>query len=251
MGARLAGKVALISGAARGMGAATVRLFLEEGAHVVFGDVLADEGNRLEADLVADHGAPPARFVVLDVTSEADWARAVAFAESTFGGLDILVNNAGTSGPGRTETSTMAEWDRVLAVNLTGALLGIRTTVPAMRKRGGGSIVNVSSIYGMVGAATGPAYQASKGGLRMLSRSAAFEYATQGIRVNSVHPGLVDTPMLAPLSPEQLGVRLARTPMARYADPREVAYGLLYLASDEASFVTGAELVIDGGYTAS
>lgn len=251
MGARLAGKVALISGGARGIGAAAVRLFLDEGARVVFGDVLVDEGGSLEAGLFADHGREAVRFVPLDVTSEADWARAVALAETTFGGLDILVNNAGTGGPGRTETSTLAEWDRVMAVNLTGALLGMRAAIPAIRRRGGGSIVNVSSIYGIVGAATGPAYHASKGGLRILSRSAAFEYATQRIRVNSVHPGLVDTPMLAPLDPELLAVRLARTPMARLADPREVAYGMLYLASDEASFVTGAELVIDGGYTAS
>ena len=251
MGVRLSGKVALISGGARGMGAATVALFLEEGASVLFGDVLAGEGTQLEATLVARYGAASTRFVRLDVTSEDDWARAVNLAETTFGGLDILVNNAGTSGPGRTETSTMADWHRVMDVNLTGALLGMRAAIPAMRGRGGGAIVNVSSIYGMVGAATGPAYQASKGGLRTLSRSAALEYATQGIRVNSVYPGLVDTPMLAPLDPEQLAVRLGRTPMARLADPREIAYGIVYLASDEASFVTGAELVIDGGYTAS
>ena len=248
---RLAGKVALISGGARGMGAVEARLFAREGARVVLGDVLEMDGKTVEAEIRG--GGGEATFVRLDVTSEADWANAVATAERQYGRLDVLVNNAGIGGGRRIEDTSLEEWERMMAVNSTGVFLGTRAVIPAMRRAGGGSIVNISSQLGLVGADTSsPHYQASKGAVRLLTKNTAIQYAKEKIRANSVHPGPIVTPMTEKgrSDPERYRVMLSRIPLGRYGEPEEVALGVLYLASDEASFVTGSELVIDGGWTA-
>jgi NAD(P)-dependent dehydrogenase (short-subunit alcohol dehydrogenase family) len=248
---RLAGKVALISGGARGMGAEEARLFAREGAKVVFGDVLEAEGKGVEEEIRAAGG--DARFVRLDVTREDDWTRAVETTERLHGRLDILVNNAGIGGGRRIEETTLEEWERTMAVNSTGVFLGTRAVIPAMRRAGGGSIVNISSQLGLVGTDnSSPQYQASKGAVRLLTKTTAIQYAGDGIRANSVHPGPIVTPMTERrrADPETYRLMLSRIPLGRYGRPEEIALGVLYLASDEASFVTGSELVIDGGWTA-
>jgi len=248
---RLAGKVALISGGARGMGAVEARLFAREGARVVIGDILDAEGRQVESDIRAADGE--ALYVHLDVTSEADWQRAVAAAVSRFGKLDVLVNNAGIGGPGRVEDTTLEAWTRVMTVNATGVFLGSKAAIPALRAAGGGSIVNISSQLGLVGVEhTSPQYQASKGAVRLLTKATALQYAKDRIRVNSVHPGPILTPMTQArrADPEHYRTMVSRIPLGRYGEPEEVASGVLYLASDESSFVTGSELVIDGGWTA-
>lgn len=248
---RLAGKVALISGGARGMGAVEARLFAKEGAKVVIGDILEADGRQVETDIRATGGE--AVFVRLDVTSEADWENAVATSLSRFGRLDVLVNNAGIGGSGRIEDTTLEAWNRVMAVNATGVFLGSRAAIPAMRAVGGGSIVNISSQLGLVGVETSsPQYQASKGAVRLLTKATAIQYAKDRIRANSVHPGPIVTPMTEArrADPEHYRLNVSRIPLGRYGQPEEVAYGVLYLASDESSFVTGSELVIDGGWTA-
>jgi cyclopentanol dehydrogenase len=248
---RLAGKVALISGGARGMGAEEARLFAREGAKVVLGDLLEAEGKGVEGEIRAAGGQ--ATFVRLDVTSEADWASAVAMAERAHGRLDVLVNNAGIGGGGRIEDTTAEQWDRMMAINAKGVFLGTRAVIPAMRRAGGGSIVNISSQLGLVGVDnSSPQYQASKGAVRLLTKATAIQYAKEGIRANSVHPGPIVTAMTEArrADPEQYRLTVSRIPLGRYGQPVEVALGVLYLASDEASFVTGSELVIDGGWTA-
>jgi NAD(P)-dependent dehydrogenase (short-subunit alcohol dehydrogenase family) len=248
---RLTGKVALISGGALGMGADEGRLFAQEGAKVVLGDVLEAEGKAVAEEIRAAGGE--GTFVRLDVTSEADWQTAVTTAERLYGRLDILVNNAGIGGASRTEDTTLEQWERTMAVNATGVFLGTRAAIPAMRRAGGGSIVNISSQLGLVGTDnSSPQYQASKGAVRLLTKATAIQYAAEGIRANSVHPGPIVTPMTERrrADPEQRRLTLSRIPLGRYGQPREVALGVLYLASDEASFVTGSELVIDGGWTA-
>jgi NAD(P)-dependent dehydrogenase (short-subunit alcohol dehydrogenase family) len=248
---RLAGKVALISGGARGMGAVEARLFAREGAKVIIGDILEAQGHSVATEIKAMAGE--AVFVHLDVTNEADWQQAVATAVERFGKLDILVNNAGVSGSGRVEDVTLEEWNRVMTINSTGVFLGTKTAIPAMRQAGGGSIINISSQLGLVGTDnSSPQYQASKGSVRLLTKATAIQYASDGIRVNSVHPGPIETPMTAArrADPQQLQRMLGRIPLGRYGQPEDVAYGVLYLASDESSFVTGSELVIDGGWTA-
>jgi NAD(P)-dependent dehydrogenase (short-subunit alcohol dehydrogenase family) len=248
---RLPGKVALISGGARGMGAVEARLFAREGAKVVLGDVLEPEGRKTEADIRAEGG--DAVFVRLDVTREDDWQRAVGVAVERFGRLDVLVNNAGVGGPGRVEDVALADWRRVMDVNATGVFLGTKTAIPAMRRAGGGSIVNISSQLGLVGVDnSSPQYQASKGAVRLLTKATAIQYARERIRANSVHPGPIVTPMTEArrADPETYALTVSRIPLGRYGQPEDVAYGVLYLASDESAFVTGAELVIDGGWTA-
>jgi len=248
---RLAGKVALISGGARGMGAVEARLFAQEGARIVIGDILEADGAAVAAGIGAKGGE--AVFVRLDVTSESDWERAVATAERRFGKLDVLVNNAGVGGAGRLEDTTAAEWDRVMDVNAKGVFLGTKAAIPALRRAGGGSIVNISSQLGLVGMDdSSPQYQASKGAVRLLTKLTAVQYAKERIRVNSVHPGPVVTPMTERrrADPDVYKRMVSRIPLGRYGEPDEVAYGVLYLASDEAAFVTGSELVIDGGWTA-
>jgi len=248
---RLAGKVALISGGARGMGAVEARLFAKEGAKVTIGDILEDEGRKLEAEISAAGGE--VMFVHLDVTNEAAWQHAVEATVGRFGKLDILVNNAGISGRGRIEDTTVKEWDQVMEVNAKGVFLGTKVVIPAMRASGGGSIINISSQLGLVGTDhSSPQYQASKGAVRLLTKATAIQYATEGIRANSVHPGPVVTPMTeaARADPERYKIMLSRIPMGRYGQPEDVAFGVLYLASDESAWVTGSELVIDGGWTA-
>jgi NAD(P)-dependent dehydrogenase (short-subunit alcohol dehydrogenase family) len=248
---RLKSKVALISGGARGMGAVEARLFAQEGAKVTIGDVLEDEGRKLEAEINATGGE--ALFVRLDVTSEADWQKAVEAAVTRFGKLDVLVNNAGISGRGRVEDTTVEEWDRVMEVNAKGVFLGTKVVIPAMRQAGGGSIINISSQLGLVGTDhSSPQYQASKGAVRLLTKATAIQYAKEGIRANSVHPGPIVTPMTEAVraDPERYKVMLSRIPLGCYGEPEDVAYGVLYLASDESRWVTGSELVIDGGWTA-
>ena len=248
---RLKDKVALISGGARGMGAVEARLFAKEGAKVAIGDILEDEGRKLEAEVNATGGE--ALFVRLDVAREGDWQKAVEAALGRFGRLDILVNNAGISGRGRVEDTPVEEWDRVMEVNAKGVFLGTKVAIPAMRRSGGGSIINISSQLGLVGTDhSSPQYQASKGAVRLLTKATAIQYAKEGIRANSVHPGPIVTPMTeaARADPERYKIMLSRIPLGCYGQPEDVAYGVLYLASDESRWVTGSELVIDGGWTA-
>jgi NAD(P)-dependent dehydrogenase (short-subunit alcohol dehydrogenase family) len=253
---RLKDKVALISGGARGQGEVEARLFVREGAKVVIGDLLEAEGKRVEADINASGGE--CLFVRLDVTIEADWQRAVEAAVARFGKLNILVNNAGigsTRGPNGESISieqlSEAQWDRVLDVNAKGVFLGTKIAIPAMRRAGGGSIVNISSIAGLVGGQT-TAYGASKGAVRLFTKATATQYAGDGIRANSVHPGVIETAMTDRMLSTETGRQSAidRHPLGRLGRAEDVAYGVLYLASDESSFVTGSELVIDGGLTA-
>src|SRR5262245_34127799 len=248
---RLAGKVALISGGARGMGAAEARLFAREGARVVIGDVLEAEGRAVEADIQAKGGEGV--FVRLDVTRETDWQQAVALADRRFGRLNVLVNNAGIGGGSRIEDTTVEAWDQMMDVNAKGVFLGTKAVIPAMRQAGGGSIVNISSQLGLVGTDnSSPQYQASKGAVRLLTKATAIQYARDGIRANSVHPGPIVTAMTERrrADPAQYQLTVSRIPLGRYGEADEVAYGVLYLASDESAFVTGSELVIDGGWTA-
>jgi len=248
---RLAGKVALISGGARGMGAVEAEMFTREGARVVFGDVLEGEGKAVEGRIRAAGGE--ATFVRLDVTSEQEWADAVATAERVYGKLDVLVNNAGIGGGRRIEDTTLAEWEKTMAVNSTGVFLGTRAAIPALRRAGGGSIVNISSQLGLVGTdISSPQYQASKGAVRLLTKTTAIQYAKEKIRANSVHPGPIVTPMTEArrADPEIYKLMVSRIPLGRYGQPEEVALAVIYLASDESAFVTGSELVIDGGWTA-
>ena len=248
---RLEGKVAIISGGARGMGASEAKLFAKEGAKVVFGDILDDEGKRVEAETHETGG--DALYVRLDVTREADWLAAVELATGRYGKLDVLVNNAGIGGGGKIEETTLDEWQRVMDVNSKGVFLGTKAAIPAMRAAGGGSIINISSQLGIVAVETSSAqYIASKGAVRLFTKATAVQYAGEGIRANSVHPGPIATPMTeaSRSNPEQAAFMVSRIPLGRWAEPEEVAYGVLYLASDEASFVTGSELVIDGGWTA-
>ena len=248
---RLDGKVALISGGSRGMGAFEAELFVQEGAKVVICDVRDDEGDAL-AKKIVDRGGEAAS-VHLDVTSESDWAAAVREAVERYGKLDVLVNNAGVSARGSIEETSPDDWDRVMDINAKGVFLGTRSAIPEMRKAGAGSIINISSQLGLVGMGeSSPQYQASKGAVRIFSKSAAIQYAHEGIRVNSVHPGPIITPMTeARRSDEVVRQRMiSRIPLGRYGESEDVAYGVLYLASDESSFVTGSELVIDGGWTA-
>jgi NAD(P)-dependent dehydrogenase (short-subunit alcohol dehydrogenase family) len=248
MAGRLNGKVALISGAARGMGECEARLFAREGAKVVLGDALEEQGQQVAREIIQQGGA--ATFVRLDVTVENDWQHAVETAERTYGKLDVLVNNAGIARMAPLDETSLEVWNEVINVNQTGVFLGMKYAIPAMRRAEGGSIINISSVAGIIGLPSIPAYQASKGAVRLLTKHAAVQYAKEKIRVNSVHPGRIETPMTANTAPERREMVLRLTPMGRDGKPEEVAYGVLYLASDESAFVTGAELVIDGGYTA-
>ena len=245
---RLENKVAIISGGSRGMGAFEAALFVQEGAKVIIGDVRDEEGRDL-----AKHIGSNAVYMHLDVTSERDWAAVVKEATDRYGKLDILVNNAGVSARGTIEETSVDDWDRVMGINSKGVFLGTRAAIPEMRKSGGGSIINISSQLGLVGMAeSSPQYQSSKGAVRIFTKSAAIQYAPEGIRVNSVHPGPIVTPMTEARRSDSAvqQVMVSRIPLGRYGESEDVAYGVLYLASDEASFVTGSELVIDGGWTA-
>ena len=247
---RLAGKVALISGGARGQGATETRFFVREGAAVVFGDVLDDEGKKVEAEIRGAGGE--ATYVHLNVTREADWRAAVETAVSRYGKLDVLVNNAGILIRKSIEETTEDEWDRIMAVNVKGVFLGTKAALPAMRRAGGGSIINISSVAGLVGSKNSAAYSASKGAVRLFTKTTAIQHIEDRIRCNSVHPGPINTDMMTEILADEdaWSERLTRLPMARMGEAEEIAYGVLFLASDESSYMTGSELVIDGGSTA-
>ena len=248
MAGRLDGKVALVSGGASGIGAAHARIFAAEGAKLVAGDLQEDKGRAVVEAVNANGGE--AVFVRLDVARQADWERAVDEAVSRFGKLTTLINNAGIYWPRGTEEETLEGWNTMIAVNQTGVWLGMKAAVPAMREAGGGAIVNISSLYGLIGSPGSITYHATKGAVRLMTKSAALEYVKEGIRVNSIHPGQIDTPILSGLTPDQNEQIKAATPMGRLGRPEEIAYGSLYLCSDEAAYTTGAELVIDGGWFA-
>ena len=246
---RLENKVAFISGGARGMGAAEARLFSQEGCKVVIGDLRDELGRQVEAEINELGGE--CLFVHLDVTDEQSWKDAVAATVERFGKLDILVNNAGIYRPERVENTTTENWDTTMSVNAKGVFLGTKAAIPELRKAGGGSIVNISSVAGLVGNHISSAYTASKGAVRLFTKSTAIQHAVDGIRCNSVHPGTIETDMTADLlAGEGREDRLSRTPLGRLGRTDDIAYGVLFLASDEASFMTGSELVIDGGRTA-
>ena len=250
--ARLEGKVALISGGARGQGAVEARMFAEEGANVVIGDILDEQGRQTEAEL--QELGYNVTFVHLDVTSESDWDAAVQAAIGAYGKLDILLNNAGILIRKNIEETTEEDWDRIFSINAKGVFLGTKAAIPAMRENGGGSIINISSTAGLVGSPNGSAsYTATKGAVRLFTKSTAIQHAREGIRCNSIHPGPIETDMIADTlnDPANLALRMQRLPLGRVGKPSEIAYGAIYLASDESSFVTGSELVIDGGTTAA
>jgi 3alpha(or 20beta)-hydroxysteroid dehydrogenase len=234
---RVEGKVVLISGGARNIGGASARMLVAEGANVVIGDLLDEEGQAL-----ADELGEAARYVHLDVTSEADWAAAVALTVAEFGRLDVLFNNAGIFNGGQLQRYKREQWQEMLDVNLTGAFLGMQAAADAMIAAGGGSIINTSSIEGLRGTPWAHGYVASKWGLRGLTKSAAMELAPHGIRVNSLHPGRIRTPATDAMPDDLIPI-----PLGRPGLPEEVATFALFLASDESSFATGAEFVMDGG----
>jgi len=248
---RLEGKVALISGGARGMGAVEARMFAKEGAKVAIGDLLEDEGRKVVEQI--NEAGGQALFVRLDVTSESDWLKAVAATVGAFGKLDVLVNNAGIRAQGKVEDVTVEAWDQVMNVNAKGTFLGTKAAIPEMRRAGGGSIINISSQLGLVGTATSsPQYSASKGAIRLFTKATAIQYAKDAIRVNSVHPGPIATPMTEAgrADPQRYKMMVSGIPLGRYGESEDVAYGVVFLASNESSFITGSELVIDGGWTA-
>jgi len=249
---RLEGKVAFISGGARGMGASEAKLFAKEGASVVIADILDDDGKKVEAEINETGGQ--CLYLHLNVTSEANWNEAMAATITRFGKLDIMLNNAGIGGSGsKVEDTTVEEWDETMDINAKGVFFGTKVAIAEMQKTGGGSIINISSQLGLVGTdISSPQYQASKGAVRIFTKAAAIQYASEGIRVNSIHPGPIVTAMTEKRrdEPENYALMMSRIPMGRFGRPEEVANGALYLASDESSYVTGSELVIDGGWTA-
>jgi 3(or 17)beta-hydroxysteroid dehydrogenase len=250
---RVSGKVALITGAASGLGKATATLLAEEGARVVLGDINQTAGEQAASDIRKNHGH--ALFVKLDVTSEADWSQAMKTTLEQFNKLDILVNCAGIFYGKSIEDTSLEAWRRVISVNLDGVFLGIKYAIAPMKKNGGGSIINFSSTGGMVGTVDSSPYNASKAGVRLLTKAAAMEFSKMGhnynIRVNSVHPGVIRTPMTDWMVAEPASAAgvIGEIPFGKMGEPADVAWGVLYLASDESKYVTGSELVIDGGWT--
>ncbi len=248
---RLDGKVALITGGASGMGASMARVFAGEGAKVAVADMLDDEGKKIVDEIIRANGA--AIFQKLDVTSESEWQAAIAATLAAFGKLDILINDAGISGSAVDDLFDTAAWQRLMAVNATGVFLGMKFAIPAMQKAGGGSIVNISSISGVTGQrGIHVGYNASKGAVRTLTKAAAVQHGRDNIRVNSVHPGLMP-PMRTSGRTADPAVRakmLEGVPLGRAGRVEEVANAALFLASDEASYITGTELYVDGGFLA-
>jgi 3alpha(or 20beta)-hydroxysteroid dehydrogenase len=243
---RLDGKVAIITGAARGQGAAEARLFAAEGAKVVVTDVLDAEGEALAKEL-----GDAVAFVHQDVSQEADWERTVADAVERFGGVDVLVNNAAILGFNQLQRTTLEEYRKIIDVNQVGVFLGMRSVIKPMRARGGGSIINVSSVDGIKGSPYVIAYQASKFAVTGMTKGSAIELARYGIRVNSVHPGGVKTPMITDMGGGGMDDYFAaNVPLGRAGEPEEIAPLVLFLASDESSYCTGAQFVADGGWTA-
>ena len=247
---RLEGKVALITGAALGMGRAHARLFASEGAKVIVTDINEEAGRENVEAINKDGGE--AIFLKHDVANESDWKQVIDKSVETYGKVDILVNNAGILLSKSLEDTSVDEWDLVMNINLKGVFLGCREIIPAMNKAGGGSIVNISSIYGLIGAPDCAAYEASKGAVRLLTKAAAVDLIKHNIRVNSIHPGMIKTEMTKGLAdiPEAAAGIAAKVLLGRMAEPEEVSKAVLFLASDESSYVHGSELVVDGGYTA-
>jgi 3alpha(or 20beta)-hydroxysteroid dehydrogenase len=239
---RVDGKVALISGGARNIGGASARMLVAEGAQVVIGDLLDEEGAALADELSQEFGQSAARYVHLDVTRDEDWRSAVEFTVAEFGKLNVLFNNAGIFNGGALQHYKTEQWQQMLDVNLTGAFLGIRAAADAIIAAGGGSIINTSSIEGLRGTPWAHGYVASKWGLTGLTKSAAMELAPHGVRVNSLHPGRISTP-----ATDQMPADLIPIPLGRPGLPEEVATFVVFLASDESSFATGSEFVVDGG----
>ena len=248
---RLEGKVAIITGGARGQGATEARMFAQEGARVVIGDIRDELGMQVEAEIRELGGE--AVYLHLDVTSEDDWQRAIETAEQQFGKVDVLVNNAAIVLRKDIEETTSDDWDNIMEINAKGVFLGTKAVIPAMRRAGGGSIINISSISGLVSIGP-PAYIATKGAVRLFTKSTAIQYASENIRANSIHPGSVATDMrregMGDQTPEEIQARIDNIPLGRVGTTEDISYGALFLASDESSFMTGSELVIDGGYTA-
>ncbi|MCE5191520.1 MAG: glucose 1-dehydrogenase [Actinomycetia bacterium] len=247
---RVSGKIAMVTGGALGMGRSHSLLLAREGAKVVVTDVNEAAGQATVDEINAAGGE--AIFILHNVASEADWKRVVAAAVEHFGRIDILVNNAGILIMKPLQDTTEEDWDRIFSINAKGVFFGCKTVVPAMKDSHKGSIVNISSIYGLIGAPSAAAYEATKGAVRLLTKAAAVDFAPFGIRVNSVHPGVIATTMTKDILADSSATKamLGTTILERPAQPEEVSAGVLFLASDEASFVTGSELVIDGGYTA-
>jgi cyclopentanol dehydrogenase len=250
MAGRLEGKVAIITGSARGMGRAEAELFAKEGAKVVVADILENEAKETAEKINKD--GYEAIGVKLDVAKADEWKKVVDQVTEKWGKVDVLVNNAGILSMNGVEGTTEEEWDRVMNINAKSQFLGIKYMLPAMKKAGKGSIINISSIYGLIGTGAAVAYHASKGASRLLTKTVAAELAKYNIRVNSIHPGVIRTPMTDEILKDEQAAKglLGTTVLGRPAEPEEVANGALFLASDESSFMTGSELVIDGGYTA-
>jgi NAD(P)-dependent dehydrogenase (short-subunit alcohol dehydrogenase family) len=245
---RLKGKVAIITGGASGMGRSEATIFAREGAQVVVADLLVKEGEE-----TAKAVGPSARFMKLDVTSEAEWQSVIAAAEREFGKVDILVNNAGISGTYQPDLTSSEAWDRVMDINAKGVFFGMKHALPALQRAGGGAIVNISSISGFAGQhGVHMAYNASKGAVRIMTKTAAVQWAEHNIRVNSVHPGFMPAmrTSVGSANPEWRAKVLRAVPMKREGRVEEVAHAVLFLASDEASYITGTELVVDGGFLA-
>jgi NAD(P)-dependent dehydrogenase (short-subunit alcohol dehydrogenase family) len=248
---RLAGKVAMVTGGASGMGKSEATIFAREGAKVMVADMMESDGRKVVSEIVDSGGQ--AQFFRLDVTKESEWEAAVAATVAAFGKLDILVNNAGISGGIVEDPMDTGGWDQLMGVNAKGVFLGMKHAVPAMRRAGGGAIVNISSISGFAGqAGIHMGYNASKGAVRIMTKSAAVQFAGDGIRVNSVHPGILPPMRTSRITadPAHRAKMLRGVPLKREGRVEEVAYAVLFLASDEASYITGTELVVDGGYLA-
>jgi NAD(P)-dependent dehydrogenase (short-subunit alcohol dehydrogenase family) len=242
---RFDGRVALVTGGASGIGKATAKRIAAAGGSVVIADLQDEAGAAVAAEI--DQSGGTAAYVHLDVTDEQGWADAVASTIERFGGLDILVNNAGIGDTEPIEATSIDTWDKVVAVTQTSVFLGMKAAAEALKRSGHGSVINISSMYGIVGSSVSPAYHAAKGAVRLLTKTVALGWAQAGVRVNSVHPGYIDTPILGDTDRDML---IAATPMRRLGKPEEIAAMISFLASDEASFVTGSEFVVDGGYTA-
>lgn len=248
MTGRLDGKSALISGGASGLGEAQAILYAREGASVLIGDVQAEKGHAVVAAIESEGGK--AAFIHLDVSDADNWGKAVADAVARFGKLTTLVNNAGIFHPGGIVDETQQGWDRMIAINQTAVFLGMKAAAPALLAAGNAAIVNISSLYGLIGSPNAISYHASKAAVRVMGKAGALEFAKQGIRVNTIFPGQIKTPILGDITPEQDAAIKASIPMGIVGDPMDIAYASLYLASDEAKYVSGAELWVDGAWYA-
>lgn len=248
MAGRLSGKSALISGGASGLGEAQAILYAREGASVLIGDVQAEKGHAVVAAIESEGGT--AAFIHLDVSDADNWGKAVADAVARFGKLTTLVNNAGIFHPGGIVDETQQGWDRMIAINQTAVFLGMKAAAPALLAPGNAAIVNISSLYGLIGSPNAISYHASKAAVRVMGKAGALEFAKQGIRVNTIFPGQIKTPILGDITPEQDAAIKASIPMGIVGDPMDIAYASLYLASDEAKYVSGAELWVDGAWYA-